>query len=559
MPTVARVIADTLRAYDVEYFFCVTGGDQALWIALEDAGITVLPFRSEAGAVYAADAYARVTGRPTPVYGQYGPGVTNVAASLADSMWAMSPVVSITSSTRTTSRYRNEYQEIDQLAVMAPYTKWAAAVPKPERAGELVRAAIRNAVATPPGPVHLEIPADVLGLEVDDVPVYAEPQFLQVPGPRSAPDHASVQQAAEILRGASQPVILAGNGALLSGATAELLAVAEAIPAPVATTMGGKGVILDSHPLSLGVVGRYSRKVANDVLTEADVVLVVGSRLGGLATDSWRRPNPDARIIHVDADPAVLGATYREEIALLADAKLALGALADELQGGGDQARGWVEKVTSRVADWRGHVDDAASSSQPGALHPAQVVRAIREVTHATDVIVADTGYMGAWTGALLDVEETGRHYLRAAGSLGWAFPAAIGASLAAPDRNVVCVSGDGGIGYHLMELETARRLGAPVKIVVLNNVSLAFEYHDQRYLFGNRILPRVNDFVDIDYGAVARAMGVGGAQVTEPEALAPALYDALAADGPYLLDVRIDKEVHAPVTVFERVLERVV
>ena len=202
---------------------------------------------------------------------------------------------------------------------------------------------------------------------------------------------------------------------------------------------------------------------------------------------------------------------------------------------------------------------DAACSSQPGALHPAQVVRAIREVTHATDVIVADTGYMGAWTGALLDVEETGRHYLRAAGSLGWAFPAAIGASLAAPDRNVVCVSGDGGIGYHLMELETARRLGAPVKIVVLNNVSLAFEYHDQRYLFGNRILPRVNDFVDIDYGAVARAMGVGGAQVTEPEALAPALYDALAADGPYLLDVRIDKEVHAPVTVFERVLERVV
>jgi acetolactate synthase-1/2/3 large subunit len=376
-----------------------------------------------------------------------------------------------------------------------------------------VRAAIRNAVATPPGPVHLEIPADVLGLEVDDVPVYAEPQFLQVPGPRSAPDQASVQQATEILRGAAQPVILAGNGALLSGATAELLAVAEAIPAPVATTMGGKGVILDSHPLSLGVVGRYSRKVANDVLTEADVVLVVGSRLGGLATDSWRRPNPDARIIHVDADPAVLGATYREEIALLADAKLALGALADELQGGGDQARGWVEKVTSRVADWRGHVDDAASSSQPGALHPAQVVRAIREVTHATDVIVADTGYMGAWTGALLDVEETGRHYLRAAGSLGWAFPAAIGASLAAPDRNVVCVSGDGGIGYHLMELETARRLGAPVKIVVLNNVSLAFEYHDQRYLFGNRILPRVNDFVDIDYGAVARAMGVGGAQ----------------------------------------------
>jgi acetolactate synthase-1/2/3 large subunit len=236
-----------------------------------------------------------------------------------------------------------------------------------------------------------------------------------------------------------------------------------------------------------------------------------------------------------------------------------LAALADELRGHQGSTRGWVEKCTSRVVDWRSHVEDAAGSSKPGALHPAQVVRAIRQVTDPTDVIVADTGYMGAWTGALLDVEEPGRHYLRAAGSLGWAFPAAIGACLAVPDRHVVCVSGDGGIGYHLMELETARRVGAPVKVVVLNNVSLAFEYHDQRYLFGNRIMPRVNDFVDVDYGAVARAMGVGGAQVTDPEALAPALDEALASDGPYLVDVRIDKEIHAPVTVFERVLERVV
>jgi acetolactate synthase I/II/III large subunit len=557
MPTVARIIADTLRAYDVEYFFCVTGGDQELWIALEDTGITVVPCRSEAGAVYAADAYARLTGRPAPVYGQYGPGVTNVAASLADAMWAQSPVVSITSSTRTTSRYRSEYQEIDQLAVMAPFTKWAAAVPRPERAAELVRAAIRHAISTPPGPVHLEIPADVLGVEVDDIAVYAETQFARLPGPRAGADPEAVAAAATVLRSASKPVIVAGNGVLLSGAEAELVAVAEALGAPIATTMGGKGTVVDSHPLSLGVVGRYSRKVANDVLTEADVVLVVGSRMGGLATDGWKRPRPGATVVHIDADPSILGSAYREELGLVADAKLALAALAEELQATEQTAHGWAEKVAGRLAEWRTHVDDAAGSSTSGALHPAQVVQAIREVTAPNDVLVADTGYMGAWTGALFPVEATGRTYLRAAGSLGWAFPAAIGAALAAPERNVVCVSGDGGIGYRLMEMETALRVGAAVKVVVMNNVSLAFEYHDQRYLFDNRILPRVNDFVDVDYAAVARAMGAGGVKVTEPEDLLPALRQALEADGPFLVDVRIDKEVHAPVTVFEKVLPR--
>lgn len=442
MPTVARVIADQLKACGVDHFFCVTGGDQPLWIALDDVGITIVPCRSEHAAAYAADGYARLTGRPAFVYGQFGPGVASVASGLADAYWAMSPVVSLTSSTRTRSRYRFEYQELDQVPMHAPVTKWAATVPRPDRAAELVRAAIRQAVGVPPGPVHLELPADMLGEEAGDQAVYPLPAFAQLPGPRAGADPATLAGAADLLLRAQRPEIR-GRGD------------------------GGRG------------------------------------------------------------------------------------------DGGGPGT--WAKRAGERVQAWRGEVAKAQASSRPGALHPAAVIAAVRDALEPADILVADTGYMGAWTGALFEVTEAGRHYLRAAGSLGWAFPASIGASLAAPDATVLCVSGDGGIGYHLMELETALRCGAPVVVVVLNNQSLAFEYHDQRWLFDNRIVPQVNDFLDVNYADVAVAAGAGGIRVTQPEQLGPALAKAISAHGPFLVDVLVDKEVHAPVSVFERTVPRAV
>ena len=181
----------------------------------------------------------------------------------------------------------------------------------------------------------------------------------------------------------------------------------------------------------------------------------------------------------------------------------------------------------------------------------------LRELLAPTDVLVADTGYMGAWTGALYPVTAPGRHFVRAAGSLGWAVPAALGVALARPGARVACVTGDGGVGYHLMELETALRCGIDVTIVVLNNVSMAFETHGQRLQWDNRVLPKVNDFLDVDYAAVARSLGAQGARVDEVGALKGALQDALSSGVPSLVDVRIDKEAIAPVTNFEAILDR--
>jgi acetolactate synthase-1/2/3 large subunit len=309
----------------------------------------------------------------------------------------------------------------------------------------------------------------------------------------------------------------------------------------------------------VGLIGRYSRKVANDVVAEADLVLVIGSRLGGMVTNTWRVPAPGTRIVHIDADPTVLGTTYREELSVAGDAKLSLRAICDELRGRGAplDSNAWAVSVGERVEQWRRRAAALPGTSKPEAIHPAAVMLALREQLAPTDVLVADTGYMGAWAGALYPVTAGGRHFLRAAGSLGWSLPAAIGASLASPGRRVACVIGDGGVGYHLLELETALRCGIDVTIVVLNNRSLAFEYHGQKLQWNNRVLPKVNDLLDTDYAAVARALGAEGMRVADVSDLGPALQQALTCGKPALLDVLIDKEAIAPVTNFESILPR--
>ena len=218
MPTVADAVSQTLKAYGTEYFFCLTGGDHALWIALDDVGIEVVLCRSEHAAVYAADGYARASGRPGFVYGQYGPGVANVVAGLADPFWASSPVISLTTSMRTSSLGRYEYQELDQLPMHTSVTGWSKAANRPDQAVPFLRNAIRWATSTPAKPVHLEIPSDILRAELTGVEVYAEPGFGRVPALRVAPDPAGVRRAIDALASATRPVLLAGTGVLLSEA-----------------------------------------------------------------------------------------------------------------------------------------------------------------------------------------------------------------------------------------------------------------------------------------------------------------------------------------------------
>src|SRR5258708_33622683 len=216
MASVAATIAQTLKAYDTKYFFQVTGGDQALWIALEEAGIQMIPCRSEKGAAYMADGYARISGNPGFVYGQYEPGVANVAAGLADPYWSMSPVISFTTSMRTQSRDRYEYQELDQLPLHTSLTRWNKTVARPERAAEMLRGAIRAATGAIPGPVHLEIPSDMLRAETTAVPIYKEPPFGHIPSLRTAPPPEAVTAMMDALLSPPRPVLIARHPRFLS-------------------------------------------------------------------------------------------------------------------------------------------------------------------------------------------------------------------------------------------------------------------------------------------------------------------------------------------------------
>jgi acetolactate synthase-1/2/3 large subunit len=547
MPTVAETLAQTLVAYGTQNYFCLTGGDHDLWIALHDAGIRIVNCRSESAAVYMADGYARVSGRPGFVYGQRGPGVANVAAAMADSYWAHSPVISLTSSIALRSRDRYEYQDVDGFDLHRAVTKWNKALAVPHRVADMVRAAIRVATGPVPGPVHLEIPADMLPVDAGASRPYREENLGQVNARRLTPPAEEIGTVVDRLIRAERPLIVAGNGVIISEGWRELTQFAEALSIPVVTTLGGKGAIAEDHDLAVGVIGRYSRRVANETVREADAVLAVGTQLGGLATNAWALPFGDKPLFHIDTEPQVIGHNYRTEIGIVADAKLALQAMMAGASAQQRRARTpWADNVAQRVAAWRVHAAKLAEQRPADGIHPAEVIARLREAMAPGDLLAADTGAIAAWAGTLFPVAE-GRSMIRSTGSLGWVVPGAMGAALARPDRVTVALTGDGGLLYHIGELETAIRCDIPVVIVVLNNRAFGSEHHLLQHRWGGREIPEVVDFHDADFAAIARGFGAFGVRVRKSGEIAEALKQAIAAKRPALVDILVSKQAEAP------------
>lgn len=559
--SVSQVIAKVMKAYGAEYFFTFTGAPQdPLMHAHNDEGIRCILGRSERSVLAMADAYGRLTGKPAFGYIQYGPGTACLPPVLTEATWGRGPLVVLSGAVNTGTRHKYEYQEFDQMAAVAPLAKWAGQVPRPDRIVDMMRTAIREAVSGVPGPTYIEGTSDLLQAKIANVPeIYAEELFTRTGALRFLPPDDDIERAAAVLAGAQKPVIVAGGGVMLSEAWDEVTALAEALSLPVLTSMAGKGAIAETHPLSVGVVGRYSRKIANEVLAECDAVLAIGTRMGSIVTDYFKYPAAGVKVVHLDIDPAVFGRTQREAAALYGDAKLTLPRLQEAAERAGlagrDTWRDWGAGVTARVAAWKAEFARlAAEKTVGGKLNPLHAVARLNEHIGGDDILVADTGYMAAWATTLIDQKQAGRNTLRAAGSLGWAFPAAYGACLGAgPDRRVYCLTGDGGIGYHIGDLETAVRLNLPAISIVMNNASLAFEYHVQKYLHGF-LTPEASEFIDVDHAAVARAYGAHGERVEDPDELVPALRRAEESGRPAVIDLAISREVAPPVSRYEPV-----
>jgi acetolactate synthase-1/2/3 large subunit len=553
--TGAKAVAMTMERQGVEHFFHVSGGMSYLFVEIEEVGIDLVLARSEKAAAYMADGYSRISYKPSVCFGQAGPGAINLAAGISEPFWTCTPVIALTGSTSLSHLYKFQYQELDEMSLFEKITKWNAEILQAERAGEIMRDAFLIATSGAPGPVHINLHYDAANAEAEVPEPYGSKAHSRYPANRTRPDPEDVKSVAKALAEAQRPVIVAGGGVIISQAWDEVIRLAEALMIPVATTLDGRGAIPDGHPLSIGVVGRYSKSIANEIVGDSDVVFYVGSRAGGMATNNWTYPTDEAKILQLDVKPEYIGRNYRTTASMVCDARLGLDDLLAVLKTmmGKSVSRGrYLDEVKKKKREW----DDLAASvfsSDAVPIKPHRVIKEIRDVLGKEDILVADTGQMGAWTGVLYPVLAPGRAYIRAAGTLGWSFPAAIGAKFAAGDRKVLDVTGDGGIAYHISELETALRCDKPFVAVVFNNVTLGMLHYGFAWRHGGKAL-KSSDFVDVDYGKVARSFGCFGTRIEKPGELGDALRSAFDSGKPAVIDVMIDRYELSP-TAYYRTL----
>jgi acetolactate synthase I/II/III large subunit len=544
--TGAQFLTRAFEAYGVTHFFHVPFIIPWTLAELDGAsGVKRIVTHDERAAGYMADGYARASGRPA-LCGAQAIGTSNLAAGLRDAFMGCSPVIALSGGGYISSKHRHQYQEGDNLAIFEPVTKFNAHVEDVGRLPDLLRQAFRSAVSGTPGPVHLELEGhfgEVTETQVADLEPVFEPRFASVPPFRPEADARSVREALQLLGTAERPIIVAGGGVRDSGAAPELMAFAEQQSIPVATSLNAKDVILGTHPLAVGVVGLYQRECANRAVMEADLVCFIGSKSGSQVTRNWQVPRPGTTVIQIDIDVTALGRHYPNAVSLLGDAKVTLASL---VAAGGDVVRDrsdWTARARDLVAEWRTEVAHKVDS-EATPMRPERLCRELSSMLPSDAIVVADTGHAGFWTGTFLDLLHPGQGYLRAAGSLGWGFPAALGAKMAVGERPVVLFTGDGGLWYHLSEIETAVRWGVNIVVVVNDNRSMNEMIPFYEPMYGGQLHGRHRDlwvFENIDFAEVARSLHAEGLRVTNPREMAPALERALANDRLTVIDVVSD------------------
>jgi acetolactate synthase-1/2/3 large subunit len=546
----ARYIAESFKELGVSHVFFMDAILRPTLVEMEELGINRILAHSEKSAAYMADGYARVSGRVGVCMAQ-SVGAANLAAGLQDAYLHRAPVVALTGRKEPMLRYRNAYQEVPHTPLYASVTKASMDVAEARELPHLLTQAFRQASDGSPRPVHLDL--NGLGgevLEKGEVtnPVLPPAALGRLPEDRPLAAPRAIAEASHRLMQSARPVLVVGAGAIQAEAYSEVLAFAEQLNIPIATSLGGRGIIPTTHPKHIGTVGTYSAPPGNRLVYEADLVIFVGCHAGDQPTNNYKVPAQGTPIIQIDLDGQEIGRNYPNVSKVWGCPQQALADLADKTTARPEWAE-WANIVAEVVGSWRANMEPLSESDAA----PIRVERLCREISRAlpeNGVLVADTGYSGIWTATMLDLPHPGQSYLRAAGSLGWAFPAALGAQCGAPDRPVVCFSGDGAFYYHLTELETQKRWNIPVVTVINNNSGFGqgtpkvASFYEGRE-GGNPA--EINRFGPTDFAAVARDFGVEGIRVEDPAELGPVLQNAIAARKPVLIDVVTDIHPRAP------------
>lgn len=568
MMNTAQVLVELLKEYHVEHIFGVPGDTtMVLYDALYAARgeITHVMARDERSASFMADAYARLSSKPGITEAPSGGGATYVIPGVAEANGSSVPMVVFTSDVPVTDEGKGTLTAIDQQRLLQAATKWSAVVKRPQMLPDIVRRAFRAATSGRGGAVHVVLPEDILLEDASSPAIYAEPACRLYPSYRTQAPRASLEGMLDALLAAERPIIVAGGGAVLSGAWNEITQLAEILHIPVATTINGKGSINETHAWSVGVIGgNGGRPYANQLLAEADCIFYLGTKVNSLVTLKGTIPasQQSVTVLQLDVDPNELGNNVPATIAACGDLKESLAVLLEitsERNITAPKRQHTTQTLAQRATSfWAEIAERSACNDTP--IAPQRLIDALWQHTPDDVVIVADPGTMTPFTAAQFRTRRAGRSIVipRAHGGLGYALPATVGAAFARPQERIVGLVGDGSFGMSGTELATIASLHLPITIILFNNGTFGWIkmlqrlYYDQRYL-------GVDFTGKMDAVAIAEAFGIRGVRITDPEQLVPAITDALASNEPVFIDVPTKSELQEvpPVHAWQQALKR--
>ncbi len=529
----AEIIVKMLQEEGVDAIFGYPGGAVLqIYDALYDSSLKHYLVRHEQGAAHAADGYARATGKPGICIATSGPGATNLVTGIANAYMDSVPLIAFTGQVACDLLGKDSFQEADITGITLPITKHNYLVKDVNDLAKTVREAFHIATTGRPGPVLIDIPKDVSIKKAK----YEYPETVHLRGyrPTLEGNKGQINNAAKMIGSAKRTVIYAGGGVITSGASAELFRLAELTMSPVTTTLLGIGSFPETHPLSLGMLGMHGTKAANYAVSECDLLIAVGARFDDRVTGKVDEFAPNAKIIHIDVDPAEIGKNVRVDVPIVGDVKRVLAELNNKLQQ--HLPSEWQDRIAQLKEKY------PLRYEENGSLKPQFIIEQIYEVTKGEATIVTEVGQNQMWAAQYYRYTKP-RTFISSGGlgTMGYGLPAAIGAKVGRPDSIVIDIAGDGSIQMNIQELATAVHYNIPVIVAILNNNYLGMVrqwqeiFYDRRYSY--------TEITGPDFVKLADAYGAVGIRVTKPEEVKPALKKAIKANRPVLIDFIVERE----------------
>ena len=533
----AKALIESLKKQKVEVIFGIPGGYVLpIYDVLYDSDIKHILMRHEQCAAHAADGYARASGRVGVCMSTSGPGATNLVTGIANAYMDSSPIIAFTGNVPRAFIGKDAFQETDIVGVTTPITKCNFQITSAKEIHKIVKTAFYVASTGRPGPVLVDLPKDTQ-TEVDDME-FENGISLRGYKPNVEPHPLQIEKAVKLLIQAERPVIVAGGGVITSGASQELLALAEILVAPISTTLMGKGCIPENHPLSLGMLGMHGTITANKIVPEADVLLAVGMRFTDRSTGKAETFCRDAKIIHIDIDPAEIGKNIRPHVPIVADAKIALKAIQDRL------VKSFRKKERST---WMSRIQEQkkqqAEMENKDGMTPMHLLVELRKILPENAIITTEVGQNQMWAALYLKSYKP-RTFISSGGlgTMGFGFPASLGAKVACPNVPVVDIAGDGSFVMTEQDLASSVAWKIPVTVIVLNNSVLGMVAQWQR-MFYDRRYSGIDLGKNPDFVKLAEAYGAQGVRVDSPEEFVKAMKAAIKSDVTTVVDVPISPE----------------